>query len=45
MNENDVQNIMKNDLTMIGTDGIDVGSKPSSKSMGYIPENFRGICK
>ena len=28
MNENDVQNIMKNDLTMIGTDGIDVGSKP-----------------
>ena len=37
MNENDVQNIMKNDLTMIGTDGIDVGSKPHPRAWGTYP--------
>jgi len=37
MDEKDVRNIMKNKLTMIGTDGIDVGSKPHPRAWGTYP--------
>ena len=37
MNEKDVRNILQNKLTMIGTDGIDVGSKPHPRAWGTYP--------
>tara|TARA_B100000579_G_scaffold394753_1_gene372339 strand:+ start:2747 stop:4258 length:1512 start_codon:yes stop_codon:yes gene_type:complete len=37
MDEKDVRNILKNRLTMIGTDGIDVGSKPHPRAWGTYP--------
>ena len=40
MNENDVRNIMKHPRVMIGTDGIDVGSKPHPRAWGTYPRIF-----
>jgi len=37
MDEGDVRNILRNKLTMIGTDGIDVGSKPHPRAWGTYP--------
>jgi len=37
MNEKDVQIIMKHPLVMIGTDGIDFGSKPHPRAWGTYP--------
>lgn len=37
MDETDVKNILKHKLTMIGTDGIDVGSKPHPRAWGTYP--------
>ena len=40
MNENDVRNIMKHPRVMIGTDGIDVGSKPHPRAWGTYPVSY-----
>ena len=37
MEENDVRNIMQHPKVMIGTDGIDVGSKPHPRAWGTYP--------